>query len=222
MSLLAECSAATHRLLLVYQETLGLDIKNGVYTSFGPAETPISFNSREDISSSIVRISVLAAADPNSVPDFTRINGSAASYNQLAALVGKARGTEIQVVEVDDAEAKKLLSTGDHWTRFWRALRYEAQSFRRAIASTLTVLVLPQVRLRTWPHRLHQGQPERDLEPWSEILEMEDYGRVGWGDQGCISGDRHPLRIKCFVCKNGLVSQSPDVLARHPTNSNVI
>lgn len=105
-------------------ETLGLDIKNGVYTSFGPAETPISFNSREDISSSIVRISVLAAADPNSVPDFTRINGSAASYNQLAALVGKARGTEIQVVEVDDAEAKKLLSTGDHWTRFWRALRY--------------------------------------------------------------------------------------------------
>ncbi|KAG9046509.1 hypothetical protein FS837_004259 [Tulasnella sp. UAMH 9824] len=105
-------------------ETLGLDIKNGVYTSFGPAETPISFNSREDISSSIVRISVLAAADPNSVPDFTRINGSAVSYNQLAALVGKARGTEINVVEVDDEEAKKLLSTGDPWTRFWRALRY--------------------------------------------------------------------------------------------------
>ncbi|KIO26445.1 hypothetical protein M407DRAFT_74465 [Tulasnella calospora MUT 4182] len=89
--------------------TLGVDTKNAVYTSLGSADTPISFNSREDISSSTVRISVLAAADPNSVPDFTRINGSAASYNQLAALVGKARGTDIKVVEVDDAEGKKQL-----------------------------------------------------------------------------------------------------------------
>ncbi|KAG8964442.1 hypothetical protein FRC05_003816 [Tulasnella sp. 425] len=104
--------------------TVGLDTKNGVYTSLGPADTPISFNAREDISSSVVRISVLAAADPKSVPDFVRINGSAISYNQLAALVGKARGAEIKVVEVDDAESKKLVSTGDHWTRFWAALRY--------------------------------------------------------------------------------------------------
>lgn len=103
---------------------MGLDTKNGAYTSLGPANTPISFNAREDISSSIARISVLAAADANSVPEFVRINGSAVSYNQLAALVGKARGAEIKVVEVDDAESKKLVSEGDHWTRFFAALRY--------------------------------------------------------------------------------------------------
>ncbi|KAG8920077.1 hypothetical protein FRC01_000942 [Tulasnella sp. 417] len=104
--------------------TLGIDTKNAIYTSFGSPDNLITFNSREDISSSIVRISVLAAADPNSVPDFTRINGSAVSYNQLAALVGKARGTEIKVVEVEDAESKKLLSTNDPLARFWVALRY--------------------------------------------------------------------------------------------------
>ncbi|KAG8899150.1 hypothetical protein FRC01_010644 [Tulasnella sp. 417] len=103
---------------------LGIDTKNAVYTSFGSPDNLITFNSREDVSSSIVRISVLAAADPNSVPDFTRINGSAVSYNQLAALVGKARGTEIEVVEVKDAESKKLLETDNPWARVWVALRY--------------------------------------------------------------------------------------------------
>ncbi|KAG8921178.1 hypothetical protein FRC01_000375 [Tulasnella sp. 417] len=103
---------------------LGIDTKNAVYTSFGSPDNLITFNSREDVSSSIVRISVLAAADPNSVPDSTRINGSAVSYNQLAALVGKARGTEIKVVEVEDAESKKLLESDNPWARFWVALRY--------------------------------------------------------------------------------------------------
>ncbi|KAG8946363.1 hypothetical protein FRC04_011909 [Tulasnella sp. 424] len=99
---------------------LGLDTLGGVYTSVLSPDTRVSFLSRDDIASSVARISVLATANPASVPDYARINGSSISYRDLARLVGQVRGEEIKLETMGEEEAKAAIKSGN----FWVALRY--------------------------------------------------------------------------------------------------
>ncbi|KAG8921180.1 hypothetical protein FRC01_000377 [Tulasnella sp. 417] len=99
---------------------LGLDTQGKVYTAVLSSDTPVSFLSRDDIARSVARISVLAAADPASVPDHARISGSSISYRDLAQLVGRVRGEEIKVETMGEEEAKAAIKAGN----FWVALRY--------------------------------------------------------------------------------------------------
>ncbi|KAG9046511.1 hypothetical protein FS837_004261 [Tulasnella sp. UAMH 9824] len=98
---------------------LGLDTPNKVYTGVLSSDTPVSFLSRDDIARSVARISVLAAADPTSVPDHARISGSSISLRGLAQLVSQVRGEEIKVETMGEEEAKAAMASN-----FWVALRY--------------------------------------------------------------------------------------------------
>ncbi|KAG8864086.1 hypothetical protein FRB96_006959 [Tulasnella sp. 330] len=87
----------------------GLDSKNRHYTSIGSAEKKFTVTSKDDVGASIVRLSLLAAGDPNSVPDHVRINGDAKPYEELAEIMGAESGEKIDVTEQDVDEYKASL-----------------------------------------------------------------------------------------------------------------
>ncbi|KAG8855824.1 hypothetical protein FRB96_006646 [Tulasnella sp. 330] len=102
----------TDRILL---PILGFDIENGVFTSLGvgTSDNKVSITSRADIGAAVARLSVLAVADPTSVPDAVRISGENRSINELAEIVGRATGKKIKVVEepvkwIDDKDGEDL------------------------------------------------------------------------------------------------------------------
>ncbi|KAG8859709.1 hypothetical protein FRB96_004283 [Tulasnella sp. 330] len=86
---------------IIFSAFLGFDTENGIYTSLGTgtSDKKIAITSTADIGASVARLSILAAADPKSVPDDVRISGDNKSINELAEIVSKATGKTIKVVE---------------------------------------------------------------------------------------------------------------------------
>ncbi|KAG8914161.1 hypothetical protein FRC01_004197 [Tulasnella sp. 417] len=93
-------------ILFRYPMALGIDLPNRVFTAIGDPAARFSSSSIINIASSIVRLAILAVHDPSSVPDHARLNGTAFSMAELAELVGKEQGAQIQI-NVGDLEAVK-------------------------------------------------------------------------------------------------------------------
>ncbi|KIO31662.1 hypothetical protein M407DRAFT_4953 [Tulasnella calospora MUT 4182] len=93
-------------ILFRYPMALGIDLPNRVFTVVGDPAAKFSSSSIINIASSIVRLAILAVQDPSSVPDHARLNGTAFSMAELAELVGKEQGSQIQV-NFGDLEAVK-------------------------------------------------------------------------------------------------------------------
>lgn len=93
-------------ILFKFPMALGIDTPNRVITVIGDPAAKFSSSSVRDIASSIVRLAILAVQDPNSVPDHARLNGTSASVVELAELIGKENGAQIQI-SVGDIEAVK-------------------------------------------------------------------------------------------------------------------
>lgn len=55
--------------------------------------------SKADIARSLVRLSLLAAKDPVSVPDQIRLHGDAKSYKEIAEIMSRECGETIKVSE---------------------------------------------------------------------------------------------------------------------------
>ncbi|KAG8859710.1 hypothetical protein FRB96_004284 [Tulasnella sp. 330] len=100
---------------IIFSPFFGLDNKSGVYTSLGlgTSDKKVAITSTADIGAAIARLSTLAVADPQSVPDDVRISGDNKSWNELADIVGRATGKTIKVVEepvegADDKDGEDL------------------------------------------------------------------------------------------------------------------
>lgn len=68
-----------------------------------------------DVGAAVARLSILAVADPTSVPDEVRISGDNRSFNELAEIVGQAVGKKIKVVEepvegTDDTDGEDIMA----------------------------------------------------------------------------------------------------------------
>ena len=100
----AWCELTIHHL----QPEMGVDAKNRVVTAIGSLDNTVTFNSVLDVASTIVRLSIMAAADRNSVPDRVRINGDAKSYNEVANILRQELGVDIAVKSIDPEEYNKV------------------------------------------------------------------------------------------------------------------
>jgi len=85
---------------------LGFDTKNRRYTALGPITNRFTVTSKSDIGSATVRAGLLALNNPASVPDVVIISGDAKSYQEIAEIVGRERGEEIQIVEESPEQNK--------------------------------------------------------------------------------------------------------------------
>jgi len=92
----------------------GIDIKNKVSEAWGSPDVKMSTTAINDIAHAIAQTAVLAANDPNSVPDDIRIQGDVTSHQEVADLVSKESGESIKVVGGDYDAIKKDLDDKYH------------------------------------------------------------------------------------------------------------
>lgn len=82
----------------------GLDTANKKYEVVGSADAPVTFTSLDDIGRAVA---ALASLPLDSVPEEVRISGDALSIREVAGVIGKAGGGDIEVVEIDLEHYKK-------------------------------------------------------------------------------------------------------------------
>lgn len=75
----------------------GFDTEKGVYSMLGDPSKRFTLTSINDVASSVLQLSILAAANPNSVPDHVRISGDAKAPNEVAELMQKESGQKVEV-----------------------------------------------------------------------------------------------------------------------------
>lgn len=105
-SLFTTCGSASVSLIPF---TVGFDLANNVFTSYGPATSKFGSTGKSDIGRTVGRLAVLAL-DPStsaSVPDEVRIAGSTTSYENVRDITARVKGVpkgEIKIEDLDKLE----------------------------------------------------------------------------------------------------------------------
>lgn len=97
---------------------LGLDYEAGSYSAVGSADIRNTFTSPGDIAKSIVRLSLLAAENSSSVPEYVRISGDAKSYREIAEIVRKEKGQDS--IKLDIIPTEEWMKTPESFVKDYR------------------------------------------------------------------------------------------------------
>ncbi|KAG8909002.1 hypothetical protein FRB99_000105 [Tulasnella sp. 403] len=92
-----------------FMAVYGADLTNRVYTSVGSPSHKFTVVSEEDIARSTARVAILAAENPNSVPDIVRLHGQSISFHDMATAVSRESGELVEVKGLGYDEFKERL-----------------------------------------------------------------------------------------------------------------
>ncbi|GLI75908.1 hypothetical protein PoHVEF18_004174 [Penicillium ochrochloron] len=90
----------------------GFDTKNGRYESVGPASSPISFTSLEDVGKVVAS---LATLPKEKIPETIHVGGDTRSFLEIAEIMREAGAGPIEVSEIPLQEYKKKVTSASSW-----------------------------------------------------------------------------------------------------------
>lgn len=148
----------------------GFDTKNGLYESVGPANSPISFTSLQDVGKVVAS---LATLPKERIPDTVHVGGDTRSFLGISEIMRDAGAGPIEVSEVSLSEYKKEVTSTSSWdpARYLRFLMGENKINHTAGAlGDDNELVNPNGELWKWKDltdlaRDTGGKPWKDF-PW--------------------------------------------------------
>ena len=87
--------------------SVGFDTANAKWDLFGTPETRISTTWLEDIGLAVASLTHIAITKPEVTPDYVRLSGQSVSLQEARDIFSAAKGIDIVVTYLDDAELKK-------------------------------------------------------------------------------------------------------------------
>ncbi|KAI0355070.1 NAD-P-binding protein [Trametes cingulata] len=104
---------------------LGIDVKNNVYTCYGPPSQRYTTTDTKDIGRSVARLAILALdpATAHKVPDELRIAGSTVSFEEVRDIVARVKGVPKGEIKSEDLAQLKERIRQDPGKNFLDYLR---------------------------------------------------------------------------------------------------